>query len=571
MIDDHVLLSDISDTEYDSVVEKSLSVSMPSVISGNNNGPVSSFPLSESSQVADSQVLYTAVPLYDARGHNFCTSGNNTFSHNVPLTTATATKPSSLISAGNKNVQFSDQVTIFDNSNSDFPSIVVSEPVKEERQMPPIYKMVSSSSSMTGGGRQTPPARFHSSNYVSIPAFEFEERQMPQRQSESQLHSAYSDTPLIRKIANSEGHERRQYFWPEAVGNDNFNRKRSFSYATGNNQTNSSKQKRFALEDLSVEVNNEFFQGNNVQNNTDTLSQQSDVESVLSDHEENYDPDFQDDFLSVISGENAVDSGYFDFVDLQYGGSDKRSPPIVDGLATKIDQVCVKKPALEKLDKILEKFAPPENCNNLVVPKVNEELWYDLGKFPRSNDLAMQNIQKYLIGGMSAVTAVLNDIVSSRQNTSSFDVKKGNENLFYALTLLGYSSYEMSMRRRFALRPHIHPAYRNVCRHTQPLSTFLFGDNLPQSLENIGKGNKIKNKLNAKNFGFNRNYGNRNSGRKRGQGGNFVRTYNPNVGRNVSNRQFGSFQDRFTGRNQPSNNVGNSKNARVSNSRQTDK
>jgi hypothetical protein len=42
---------------------------------------------------------------------------------------------------------------------------------------------------------------------------------------------------------------------------------------------------------------------------------------------------------------------------------------------------------------------------------VNEELWYDLNKFHRSNDLAMQNIQKYLIGGVSAVTSVLNDVI----------------------------------------------------------------------------------------------------------------------------------------------------------------
>jgi hypothetical protein len=71
----------------------------------------------------------------------------------------------------------------------------------------------------------------------------------------------------------------------------------------------------------------------------------------------------------------------------------------------------VKRPEVEKLDKILEKFAPPENCEYLVVPKVNEELWYDLNKFHRSNDLAMQNIQKYLIGGVSAVTSVLNDVI----------------------------------------------------------------------------------------------------------------------------------------------------------------
>jgi hypothetical protein len=64
---------------------------------------------------------------------------------------------------------------------------------------------------------------------------------------------------------------------------------------------------------------------------------------------------------------------------------------------------------------------------------VNEELWYDLNKFHRSNDLAMQNIQKYLIGGVSAVTSVLNDVITCRKNNSAFDLKKGHENLFYAV------------------------------------------------------------------------------------------------------------------------------------------
>jgi hypothetical protein len=40
------------------------------------------------------------------------------------------------------------------------------------------------------------------------------------------------------------------------------------------------------------------------------------------------------------------------------------------------------------------------------------------------------------------VTSVLNDVITCRKNNSAFDLKKGHENLFYALTLLGYSSYE---------------------------------------------------------------------------------------------------------------------------------
>jgi hypothetical protein len=75
-------------------------------------------------------------------------------------TTATATKPVSLSSvstAGVKNVQFSDQVRVFDINKSN----VVTEPVREERKIPPPPlinmgrpKRLSSTVKITGEGRQ---------------------------------------------------------------------------------------------------------------------------------------------------------------------------------------------------------------------------------------------------------------------------------------------------------------------------------------------------------------------------------------------------------------------------------
>ncbi|CAC5411388.1 unnamed protein product [Mytilus coruscus] len=68
---------------------------------------------------------------------------------------------------------------------------------------------------------------------------------------------------------------------------------------------------------------------------------------------------------------------------------------------------CSKKPDIFKLDNIMEKFAPPENCEMLAVSKVNEEIWLELSKMARSSDLSMQSIQKYIVGGISALTTIL--------------------------------------------------------------------------------------------------------------------------------------------------------------------
>ena len=56
-----------------------------------------------------------------------------------------------------------------------------------------------------------------------------------------------------------------------------------------------------------------------------------------------------------------------------------------------------------------------------------------------------------------------------------------------ALTLLGNSVYEFSMKRREMLKSEVAPAYKSLCHESQPITTLLFGDELPQSIRNISQ------------------------------------------------------------------------------------
>lgn len=138
-----------------------------------------------------------------------------------------------------------------------------------------------------------------------MPAFQIEGRKIPRSHTQN---LNFSDSPLIRTLPNDDvGQERRQYFWPKAVGNENFTRKRS-SVMTfgGQNQFNPtpSKQGRIGdMKDISVEVDNEFFQSGS-QYYTDYDIQQIDVKSV-GDQNDCYDPDFHDEFQFVQNTDNA--------------------------------------------------------------------------------------------------------------------------------------------------------------------------------------------------------------------------------------------------------------------------
>ena len=49
-----------------------------------------------------------------------------------------------------------------------------------------------------------------------------------------------------------------------------------------------------------------------------------------------------------------------------------------------------------------------------------------------------------------------------------------------ALTLLGNSVSEFSMKRREMLKYKVAPAYKSLCHESQPITTMLFGDELHQ-------------------------------------------------------------------------------------------
>ena len=69
-----------------------------------------------------------------------------------------------------------------------------------------------------------------------------------------------------------------------------------------------------------------------------------------------------------------------------------------------------------------------------------------------------------------------------------------------ALTLLGNSVYEFSMQRREMLKSEVAPAYKSLCHESQPITTMLFGDELPQCIRNISQVKRMA----AKSIGHDR-------------------------------------------------------------------
>ena len=61
-----------------------------------------------------------------------------------------------------------------------------------------------------------------------------------------------------------------------------------------------------------------------------------------------------------------------------------------------------------------------------------------------------------------------------------------------AITFLGHASFLTTLKRREFLKSDIAMAYQSVCSKSNPVTTYLFGDELPKHFNDIGK---VKKKL----------------------------------------------------------------------------
>ena len=63
---------------------------------------------------------------------------------------------------------------------------------------------------------------------------------------------------------------------------------------------------------------------------------------------------------------------------------------VAEVIAQHVNDACSKKPLDLKLRELEEKYATPQNCTQLCVPRVNLELWHDLPRDSKSKDLGLQ-------------------------------------------------------------------------------------------------------------------------------------------------------------------------------------
>ena len=171
----------------------------------------------------------------------------------------------------------------------------------------------------------------------------------------------------------------------------------------------------------------------------------------------------------------------------EFSVAEKTAPAIDSSLAEIVKSLILEKLPKDKLAEVQNKYLRPENCTNLVAPKINKQIWQQLRQETRNNDSAFQKAQSLLLSGLYALLQTCNSSSGQQKNV-----------LTHAAVLLLSSNRELSLKRRDLIRPDLNEQHASLCNSSTPVSSFLFGVELNKEVEELTKSHKLSSKVTSR-------------------------------------------------------------------------
>ena len=192
-------------------------------------------------------------------------------------------------------------------------------------------------------------------------------------------------------------------------------------------------------------------------------------------------------------GDNETDlavSQDTDIPELYFVGQDNTAKPVSEALTSFVTDAARKKLDPKFLEAIIQRYNRPLNCDGLIVPKTNVEIWTQLKKLQRERDLTFQKSQNLSVKAASAILQALTSFDTLEVKGKNGKDKCRNE-MLDGLLLSAASVPGISMRRRDLQRPYISKAYRILASFAVPITTNLYGDNISKTISSITECNKL--------------------------------------------------------------------------------
>ena len=175
-------------------------------------------------------------------------------------------------------------------------------------------------------------------------------------------------------------------------------------------------------------------------------------------------------------------------------GGEKLGPQINETLAGTINDFYVETKVNIELEKLAKDYPRVENVPRLCVPKLDVELFPAVDQTTRQNDVALQNLQKGLVGAISAMAPVASLMVNRGDADSELEDLCGN--MVDAMQMVALVDLGLTNRRRELIKPSMQQTYaRALAKGPSGSPEWLYGGNLSQEAKKCEDAKRVAEKV----------------------------------------------------------------------------
>ena len=142
--------------------------------------------------------------------------------------------------------------------------------------------------------------------------------------------------------------------------------------------------------------------------------------------------------------------------------SDRVRPEVDQEVAQLLNKYLREASALAEMEKLAKQYPCVGNVELMRVQRLDEEVFQVVEQPYRNTDTALQNIQKAVMGAMSAIAPVLDLALARGRRKQDPQFTALGKEMMDGLQLLAFTQNAISGRRRELLKPQLAPVYAKV-------------------------------------------------------------------------------------------------------------
>ena len=175
---------------------------------------------------------------------------------------------------------------------------------------------------------------------------------------------------------------------------------------------------------------------------------------------------------------------------------DSTGPDLEEKMATVVNSSLRVSVGEQKINDLCDKLLRPKNCEGLIVPKVNQEIWARLQRFTRNRDLAMQKIQLYLAKAMIPMLRMMQEmreVIKTNKTSRPVTVHPSQwltmASESFRVMALGF--VKITNQRKDMIKPDLSDNYKQLCSDQNQVTSLLFGDDLSKKIKEIEDSERV--------------------------------------------------------------------------------